>query len=136
MGRKHCGKRRKCWLPAFSPFPTMFSKGFFFRVLKSPDRVVKNDYLTLYHTIQSFHAPKKEVRKFTEKEGNASNQLFSPFSEIFTISPKSSLNLKSNIVLCYNDFSSMLGQKIVHVLFFNVLKVTFAYSFQEIESAD
>ena len=28
-GRKHCGKRRKCWLPAFSPFPTMFSKGFF-----------------------------------------------------------------------------------------------------------
>ena len=28
-GRKHCGKRRKCWLPAFSPFPTMFLKGFF-----------------------------------------------------------------------------------------------------------
>ena len=23
--RKKCGKRRKCWLPAFSPFPTMFS---------------------------------------------------------------------------------------------------------------
>ena len=22
---KHCGKRRKCWLPAFSPFPTMVS---------------------------------------------------------------------------------------------------------------
>ena len=21
---KHCGKRRKCWLPAFSPFPTVF----------------------------------------------------------------------------------------------------------------
>ena len=31
-GRKHSGKRRKCWLPAFSPFPTMFSKGFFFKV--------------------------------------------------------------------------------------------------------
>ena len=26
---KHCGKRRKCWLPAFSSFPTMFSEGFF-----------------------------------------------------------------------------------------------------------
>ena len=25
-GRKHCGKMRKCWLPAFSPFPMMFSK--------------------------------------------------------------------------------------------------------------
>ena len=23
---KHCGKRRKCWLPEFSSFPTMFSK--------------------------------------------------------------------------------------------------------------
>ena len=22
---KHCGKKRKCWLPAFSLFPTMFS---------------------------------------------------------------------------------------------------------------
>ena len=32
--RKHCGKRRKCWLPAFSSFPTMFSKGPFFRVVK------------------------------------------------------------------------------------------------------
>ena len=30
LGRveKHYGKRRKCWLPAFFPFPTMFSKGF------------------------------------------------------------------------------------------------------------
>ena len=25
----NCGKRRKCWLPAFSRFPTMFSKAFF-----------------------------------------------------------------------------------------------------------
>ena len=22
---KHCGKKRKCWKPAFSPFPTMYS---------------------------------------------------------------------------------------------------------------
>ena len=34
-GRKHCGKRRKCWLPAFSPFSTMISKGFFHRIVKS-----------------------------------------------------------------------------------------------------
>ena len=40
MGRKHCGKRRKCWLPAFSPSPTMFSKGFFFRFFKNRDCVV------------------------------------------------------------------------------------------------
>ena len=40
-GRKHCGKRGKCWLPAFSPFPTMFSKAFIFRVVKSLDCVVE-----------------------------------------------------------------------------------------------
>ena len=40
-GRKHCGERRKCWLPSFSPFPTVFSKGFFYRVVKSRDCVVK-----------------------------------------------------------------------------------------------
>ena len=41
-GRKYCGKRRKCWLPAFSPFPTMFSKGLFPRVVKSRDCGVKS----------------------------------------------------------------------------------------------
>ena len=39
--RKHCGKRRKCWLSTLSPFPTVFSKAFFFRVVKSRDCVVK-----------------------------------------------------------------------------------------------
>ena len=29
MVRKHGGNRRKCWLPAFSPFPIMFSKDLF-----------------------------------------------------------------------------------------------------------
>ena len=33
MGRKHCGRRRKCWLPAFSPFAKMLSKGFLYRVV-------------------------------------------------------------------------------------------------------
>ena len=41
-GRKNCGKRRKCWLPAFSPFPTVFSKGYCLRVIKSRDCVVKS----------------------------------------------------------------------------------------------
>ena len=33
---------RKCWLPAFSPLPTMFSKALFCRVLKTWDCVVKS----------------------------------------------------------------------------------------------
>ena len=40
--RKHCGKRKKCWLPAISSFPTMFSKAFSFRVVKSRDCVVNS----------------------------------------------------------------------------------------------
>ena len=40
--RKHHGKWRKCWLPAFSHFPILFSKGSFFRVIKSQDCVVKS----------------------------------------------------------------------------------------------
>ena len=31
-GWRHCRKRRKCWIPAICPFPSMFSKGFFFKV--------------------------------------------------------------------------------------------------------
>ena len=34
MGRKNCAKRRKCCLPALSPFLTMISKCFFFNVIK------------------------------------------------------------------------------------------------------
>ena len=45
-GRKYCGKRRKCWSPPFSPFPTMFSKDFFFKVVKSRDCVVKSYHLS------------------------------------------------------------------------------------------
>ena len=41
-GRKHCGKRRKCSGPAFSPFPTVFSKAFSFRVIKIRNCVVKS----------------------------------------------------------------------------------------------
>ena len=32
--RKHCGKRRKCWLPAFSLLTKMFSQACYFRVVK------------------------------------------------------------------------------------------------------
>ena len=33
-GRKHCGKKRNCSFRAISPFPTVFSKGFFPRGVK------------------------------------------------------------------------------------------------------
>ena len=40
--RKCCGKRRKCWLPAFFPLPLVFSNAFFFRGIKSGHCVVKS----------------------------------------------------------------------------------------------
>ena len=33
--RKHCGKRRNCLLRAISPFPTVFSKDFYYRLVKT-----------------------------------------------------------------------------------------------------
>ena len=35
------GKRRKCWVPAFSTFPTMFSKAFFLKIIKTWDILTK-----------------------------------------------------------------------------------------------
>ena len=34
-------KQEKMLVPAFSPLPTMFSKGYLYRLIKSPDSVVK-----------------------------------------------------------------------------------------------
>ena len=45
--RKHCGKRRKCWEPAISPFPTMFSE-------------YETDTLILHHIFPTFNDPDKE----------------------------------------------------------------------------
>ena len=42
--RKHRRKRRKCWLPALSPFPMMFSKAVFLRLVK---RRIYN--INIYH---------------------------------------------------------------------------------------
>ena len=40
--KKTTGKRTNCWLPAFSPFPPVFSKALFFRVVKNRDCLVKS----------------------------------------------------------------------------------------------
>ena len=81
-GRKHCGKRRKCWLPASSPFPTMFSKGFLYRVVKSCDCVVKSYFKTQSCVLV---AQSKKLLEISEGTGeNAPNQLeLFYFSHIF-----------------------------------------------------
>ena len=44
--RKLCWKRRKCWLPAFSPFPTMFSKVFFLKNAVKHNKTLSQVYST------------------------------------------------------------------------------------------
>ena len=39
---KHCGKMRKCWSPAFSPFPAMFSTNPKISPLTSAEACEKN----------------------------------------------------------------------------------------------
>ena len=50
----NCGERRKCWFPAILPFPTMFSKAFFLRVIKS-------HYLLLSQTSPDFYVSAVKV---------------------------------------------------------------------------
>ena len=73
---KKCGKRRKCWSPAFSPFFTMFS------TISNEENIILFTWnlssanafnfvetkimsfgkeLTLYHTIPTFNNPEKEA---------------------------------------------------------------------------
>ena len=68
-GRKHSGKERICLLPVFSLFPTMFSKGFLYRVVKTHNRVVKRlEGASIY--LQEFLSKWKEnnVNKSENKE--------------------------------------------------------------------
>ena len=58
MVRKHCGKRRKCWLKAFFCFSHKVFKSFpSLGCLKSG---LCGKGLTLYHTILTFKDPQKE----------------------------------------------------------------------------
>ena len=71
--KKHGGKRRKYWFPAFSPFPTMLSKGRFLRGIKSRNWVVKS--LTT--------STKKPFENNVGKGENTGNQHFSFFHNVF-----------------------------------------------------
>ena len=48
--RKDCGKGKQCWAPAFSPFPTMFSKGLLFKLVKTCCGAVKG-YAIIDHSV-------------------------------------------------------------------------------------
>ena len=51
--KKHCEKRKKSWLPVYSPFQTMFSMAICFWVIKSKDCVLKSLYMIKFHLPKS-----------------------------------------------------------------------------------
>ena len=84
--KENSGKRKKCLLPAFSPFPTVFSKVFFFRVVKSQDCVVKS----LLYTTQSQLLTTPYRRPFETIVGkgeNVGDQHFLLFPQCFLLFP-------------------------------------------------
>ena len=91
-GRKHCGSRRKYWWPAFSPFPTMFSKAIFlfFRVIKSLDCLI------------NYPEERVFLKTLLEKDKMLVASIlpaFSPFSPIFSVLPKTKFYFFSKIIL-------------------------------------
>ena len=62
--RKYFGKRRKCWLAAFSPFPTMFSKGLPTRCVNSRRKALTFVFLfsvvTVYYALPNIEDPYEE----------------------------------------------------------------------------
>ena len=104
--RKPCGKRRKCWLPAFSPFPTMFSEGYFFRVVKSRECVVKSLFPFQSFTTQSCLLMTLRWRSF-EKRGKRRKcliSLFSPFPQCFLSYQKDKSSFLQDLVSPFLTF--------------------------------
>ena len=95
-GRKHFGERKNCWLPAFSPFPKMFSKAFFFRVVKSWDCVVKRG---LSQTNPCFNVSVVQVFKKHWEKDVTSNLSFS-HSVFYLFGELSAIFIKSDVVVC------------------------------------
>ena len=65
--RKHCGKRRKWKLPAFSPSPTVFFKAFS-RVIKSRNSVVER-----VKKLSRKQSEKEEKKKLNQNEDATMN---------------------------------------------------------------
>ena len=92
--RKQCGKRRKCWLPALYPFPTMFSKALHFRVVKSPNEPITRWQILDFQTervcrpqFQLWQKWQKVIqmdRKRCGKRRNCSLRAISPFPTVFS----------------------------------------------------
>ena len=75
LGIKQCEKRRKCWLQAFSPFPTMFSEGTFLQSVKSCQFEI-NGFLTIWFMTSHPNSAKQTYQTFFSLKYNPNNFSF------------------------------------------------------------
>ena len=117
---KHCGKRRECWQPAFSPFSTMFytlhKTNFKFSVMF----ILSSAHaLTHSHTKTPFDAPGKQgfwkhcgKRRNCSKGEIAHNEQFLLFSTVFSTRLDNFLPFSSNLKLSSANSFSLEESKI------------------------
>ena len=92
-GKKTFGKRRKCWLPAFSPFPSMFfirllSQGRFKAGLcTKPSRFIFTTQSRLLTILT-----KKAFENIVGKGENSGNQHFLLYPQCFLLITKTNFN--------------------------------------------
>ena len=106
-GRKHCGKKRKCWLPAFSPFHILFSKAIYFRVINPfphNDTFGRLVEINLLKTLSE-----KEELLVTSNFSFSHSVFFSFFLDNF-------LPFSSNLKLSSANFFSLEESKICHMV--------------------
>ena len=82
-----CGKGRKCWLAAFSPLTTMFSKTFFLWSGLYVD-LVNNPELKSFASRLLLTVKKKALQNIVGKEENAGHQHFLLFQLCFLASQR------------------------------------------------
>ena len=100
------GKGEKCWSPAFSPFPTVFSKAFFFKGRLKSGLCGKE--LKSYRTIPLSNDPeRKTLENIVEKICFLSDE-----SRISYLSSANAFNFASSkIVLIWKELINLTSSK-------------------------
>ena len=132
---KHCGKRIKCWLPAFSPFPTMFftrsiteiiSLAMFIMSSANPLNLIKFEkflfgkglrHVDIYMTLGSsvvkvsqtlyFLIPQQEQKAFKKivVQGENTGNQYSLSTPIFSTTSTTNSTVCTQINLSANNFN-------------------------------
>ena len=107
---KHFGKRRKCWLPAFSPFPKMIS------ILSETNFILTSHIF--FSCAKALNLDQSKILSFGKelKRYNPGNQHFPLFPTILSFIPRTKSNLKWHLFCFLKCFSIRSSTEFCHVL--------------------